>query len=124
MFNTWISRRVMIGATAATLAMGAVQAAPAVAGQHVVPPPDRQDRIGAGPREDTRPVRLPPDRADGLGSARLPTMPTPVVLVRTVSSDEFDWLAALIGAAAAVVCGAFAAAARVVRARRPAVGQL
>jgi hypothetical protein len=124
MLETRISRRITIAATAAMLAMGAVQAAPAVAGQHVVPPPDRQDRIGAGPREDTRPVQLPPDRADGLGSARLPTMPTPVVLVRTVSNDEFDWVAALIGAAAAIVCGAFAAAARVVRAGKPAIGRL
>lgn len=64
-------------------------------------------------------VALPPDRADGLGSARLPTMPAPVVIVRSESVGGFDWLDASIGAAVAMACVLVIAAARLTRADRP-----
>lgn len=104
MFGAWISRRWMVGAALVCLAMGAMQSTAAYADSHVVLPPDRVDRIGVNTVNLTPRVQLPPDRADGLGSARLPTMPTPVVIVRRVPSQAFDWLDAFIGAA---VAGAF-----------------
>ena len=116
MFGAWISRRLMVGAAFVCLAMGAMQATAAYADSPVVLPPDRVDRIGVNTVNLTPRVQLPPDRADGLGSARLPTMPTPVVIERSVPSHAFDWLDALTGAA---VAGAFllvAAAARIARA--------
>ena len=80
-------------------------------------PPDRADRIGAAAQDAPR-VQLPPDRADGLGTARLPTMPTPVVMVRTVYAHRFDWLAALVGAAMMMALVLATGAALVARAHR------
>jgi hypothetical protein len=51
-------------------------------------------------------------------------MPTPIVLVRTVSHHGFDWVAALSGAAAVTACVMLAVAARVVRTRKLVVGRL
>jgi hypothetical protein len=122
MFGISISRRMMVGAAAACLAMGAMQAT-AFADAPVVPPPDRVDRIGVT-APDAAPAQLPPDRADGLGSARLPTMPAPVVMVQTVPAHSYDWMAAVSGAAAAMALVLIAAAARLVRTGRPAAGRL
>lgn len=105
-----ITRWVAVGAAA----LAVVIAAPAApAERHVTLPPDRVDRIGVAPAD--RPVVLPPDRADGLGSARLPTMPAPVVIVRTVSNGGFDWLAAGVGAAVALALVLVGAAMRLAR---------
>jgi hypothetical protein len=122
MFGISISRRTTVGATAVCLAMGGMQAT-AFADTQVVPPPDRVNRIGVN-APDAAPVQLSPDRADGLGSARLPTMPTPVYMVRTVSDHSYDWMAAVSGAAAAVALVLIAAAARLVRTGRVATGRL
>ena len=78
-------------------------------------PPDRVDRIGVAPR--VAPVQLPPDRADGLGSARLPYVPVPTVIVRT-HSGGFNWADAVVGAASALGITLLAAAALTVRGRR------
>jgi len=77
------------------------------------------DRIGI--TVPNAPVQLPPDRADGLGSARLPTVPTPITVVRTVPTGGFDWLAAVSGAAIALALVLVAGAARLVRTHRLAV---
>jgi hypothetical protein len=116
MSGTWISTRLTVVAAATCLAMGAVQGA-ALADSHAVLPPDRVDKIGVTAPGSTR-VQLPPDRADGLGTARLPTMPTPVVMVRTVPDNRFDWMAAVSGAAVAVALVLVTGAARLVRAHR------
>jgi hypothetical protein len=124
MHVTWISHRLMVGATLVCLAVGATQVTAAYADSQVVLPPDRADRVGVNTVRVNPLVQLPPDRADGLGSARLPTMPTPVVFVRSVPSHAFDWLDALVGAA---VAGAFllvAAAVRIVRAGDVATSRL
>jgi len=122
MFGISISRRMMVGATAACLAMGGMQAT-AFADAQVGLPPDRVDRIGVNAPDAPR-LLPPPDRADGLGSARLPTMPTPVYVVRTVPDQSYDWMAAVSGAAAAMALVLIAAAARLVRTGRVATGRL
>jgi hypothetical protein len=91
----------------------AIMAPVAWADSQVTLPPDRIDRIGV--TDGYRPVVLPPDRQDGLGSARLPTMPTPVVIVRTVPGGGFAWVDAAVGAAAAIAFVLVAAAARLAR---------
>jgi len=134
MSGTWINRRLVVGIATASLAIGCMHGT-ARADSHTVQPPDRVDRIGvAAPDAPVQlppdrvdrigiavpdaPVQLPPDRADGLGSARLPTVPTPITVVRTVPSGEFDWLAAVSGAAIAMALVLIAAAARLVRTHR------
>lgn len=115
------TRRSVIGMLAVCLAIGAAPAA-AFADSHAVLPPDRVDRIGAAVPD--APVQLPPDRVDGLGSARFPTEPTPITLVRTVPAGGYDWLAAVSGAAAAVALVLVAGAGRLVRAHGLAVDKL
>jgi hypothetical protein len=61
---------------------------------------------------------LPPDRADGLGSGRLPTVPTPTVVVRTTTNDSFNWTDAAIGAASGLGAGLLVLAATMARGRR------
>jgi hypothetical protein len=62
---------------------------------------------------------LPPDRADGLGSSRLPTVPQPTVVVRTTTSDSFNWTDAALGAASGLVAAIVAVgAAMALRGRR------
>jgi len=134
MSGTWINRRLMVGVAAASLAIGSVQGT-ALADSHTMQPPDRVDRIGvAAPDAPVQlppdrvdrigiavpdaPVQLPPDRVDGLGSVRLPTVPTPITVVRTVPSGEFDWFAAVSGAAIVMALVLIAAAARLVRTHR------
>ncbi len=63
-------------------------------------------------------VNLPPDRVDGLGSRRLPTVPTPTVVVRTAAKDSFNWTDAGIGAASGLGAGLLVLAATVARGRR------
>jgi hypothetical protein len=137
MNGKWITGRLMIGVTAACLAVGGAQGT-ALADSHTVQPPDRVDRIGAlapnappqlppdrvdriGVMAPDAPPQLPPDRVDGLGSARLPTVPTPITVVRTVPAGGYDWLAAVSGAAIAMALVLVAGAARLVRTHRLAV---
>jgi hypothetical protein len=82
-------------------------------------PPDRVDRIGSAGASAGEPVALSPDRADGLGSARLPTVPQPTVVVRTTTSDAFNWTDATLGAASGLAAGIIAVgAAMALRGRR------
>jgi len=118
MNGKWISERLMVGVAAACLTVGGMQAT-ALADSHVVQPPDGVDRIGA--LAPDAPPQLPPDRVDGLGSARLPTVPTPITVVRTVPAGGYDWLAAVSGAAIAMALVLIAGAARLVRTHRVAV---
>jgi hypothetical protein len=120
MSGIWNTKRPAIGILAVCLAMGAAPAA-ALADSHTVLPPDRVDRIGATVPD--APVQLPPDRVDGLGSARFPTEPTPITVVRTVPAGSFDWLAAVSGAAVAMALVLIAGAARIVRTHRLVVGK-
>jgi hypothetical protein len=134
MSGIWSNQRLRMGVLVACMAMGATQGT-AFAGTHPVLPPDRVDRIGAtvpdapvqlppdrvdriGVTVPDAPVQLPPDRVDGLGTARLPTVLTPITVVRTVSAGGFDWLAAVSGAAVAMALVLVAGAARIVRAHR------
>ena len=134
MSGNWNSGRLVVGVAAACLAIGGTQAT-ALADSHAVLPPDRVDKVGVmapdapvqlppdrvdriGVMAPDAPVQLPPDRVDGLGSARLPTVPTPITVVRTVPSGAFDWLAAVSGAAMAMALVLVAGAARLVRAHR------
>ncbi len=117
MVTARISRWLVVGA--ATVAVAAAAPQVASAGSHVTLPPDRADRIGV--THGYRPVVLSPDRQDGLGSARLPTMLTPVVIVRTVSSRGFDWVDAVVGAAVAIAFVLVGAAMRLGRTGRTAV---
>jgi len=117
MLGSFINRRT--GCVAMTcLALGATQGT-ALAGSHASLPPDRADKIGSTPVQ-THYVQLPPDRVDGLGSARLPTMPTPVVMVRTVTDRSLDWWAVVCGIALGGAFVLIAAAARLVRGQRAA----
>jgi hypothetical protein len=116
MFGAWISRRRwMVAAAFVCLAMGAMQSTAAYADSPVVLPPDRVDRIGVNTVSLAPRVQLSPDRADGLGSVRLPTMPTPVVFVRSVPSHSFEWLDAFIGSAVTAAFLLVVAAARIAR---------
>jgi len=117
MLGSFINRR--MGCVAmACLVLGVTQGT-ALAGSHVSLPPDRADRIGSTPVQ-THEVQLPPDRADGLGSARLPTMPTPVVMVRTVTDRSLDWWAVVGGIALGGAVVLITAAARLVQRQRVA----
>jgi hypothetical protein len=104
----------------ATAAIAMATTAPAALADP--PTANPQGAAVAGPKaaDDGRSVALPPDRADGLGSARLPTMPTPVVIVRSESTRGFDWMDAGIGAVVALAGVLVLAAARLARAERPA----
>ena len=115
------TQRTAIGVLAVCLAIGAAPAA-AFADSHAVLPPDRVDRIGAAVPD--APVQLPPDRVDGLGSARFPTEPTPITLVRTVPDGGYDWLAALSGAAVAMALVLVAGAGRLLRTHRLVIDKL
>jgi hypothetical protein len=106
---------VTVCAAVMSLALGGASAAIASGDSRAVVPPDRSDRLGVQAVNGGRPVQLSPDRADGLGSARLPTMPTPIVIVRTEPGSGFDWLASGIGAAIAIAAVLVVVAARMVR---------
>jgi hypothetical protein len=121
MNGIWSTKRSAIGMLAVCVAIGAAPAT-ALADSHAVLPPDRVDRIGAIAPD--APVQWPPDRVDGLGSARFPTEPTPITVVRTVPGVGFDWLAAVSGAAMAMALVLIAGAARIVRTHRLVVGRV
>src|SRR5262252_2132772 len=78
-------------------------------GQAFVTPPDRSDRVGAAALPVA--VALSPDRADGLGTSRFETVPTPAVVVRSETHTSFGWGSAALGAAIAsliLIAGLFA----------------
>lgn len=70
-------------------------------------PPDRVDRIGTGPR--FTPLGNVPDRVDQVGTAMqhqslAPLAPAGTIVVHTTSTKSgFDWTAAAIGAATALL---------------------
>jgi hypothetical protein len=112
-----IKRLIAVG----IVTVGMVMAAAVPAALADPPTANPQGGTVAGPKatNDGRWVSLPPDRADGLGSARLPTMPAPVVIVRSEPARGFDWIDASIGAAVALAGVLVIAAARLARAERP-----
>jgi hypothetical protein len=103
----------------ATAAMVTAASAPAALADPPTANPQGATVAGAKAANDGRWVALPPDRADGLGSARLPTMPSPVVIVRSQPVRGFDWMDATIGAAVAIAAVLVIAAARLARPDRP-----
>jgi hypothetical protein len=113
---TRMRRSLALATVVSALGMGAITVAPALAGSHTSLPPDRVDRIGTTPPVSL--VTLPPDRVDGLGAMRLPTEPTPLVILRTSARSEFDWTAAALGAATVAILAVGAAATRAGRSRR------
>jgi len=143
MFSGWINKRATAAIVAGCMVIGAAQATAASADTLTTLPPDRVDRMGTeaaytgypftpppdagGRTAPAQPVKyavtLPPDRQDGLGSAQLPTMPAPVVLVKAAPVG-FDWLAAVSGAAAALALVLMAAAVRLARSHRVAAHRM
>ncbi|HET7171945.1 MAG TPA: hypothetical protein VFI18_09945 [Gaiellales bacterium] len=109
----------LAGVAITTVAMATAAAAPAALADPPMANP--QGAAVAGPKaaNDGRWVALTPDRADGLGSARLRTIPSPVVIVRSEPDPGFDWMDAGIGAAVALAAVLVIAAARLDRAERP-----
>lgn len=109
----------LIAVVIAIAAMAMAAAAPAALADPPTANPEGAAVAGPKAANDGRWVSLPADRADGLGSARLPTMPTPVIIVRTQPETGFDWMDASIGAVVALAGVLVIAGARLARPERP-----